>query len=291
MYKRLFKEVPKGLVGIYKITNKITNKVYIGQSVDIRRRWNSHINVLNDTNKNEEEKSTALHQSMLKYGVDNFDFEIVELCAQSELNEKEQYWIKQYNSYLKGYNETIGGEAFQFRPEYVDEVIDLLQHTNKTYQEISEITGTSIQSIGNINRGLSFKDDSLNYPLRSWTHAVIQYSSQGVEINRFSSIAEASNATGITDTNIRSVCTHYLQGQKMAGGFQWRYIEDEGKDLNRPVLNKKRVGKFTKTGEQIAVYESAADAARAEGVLRDHISRVCRGERKTLYGFIWKYLD
>lgn len=38
MYKRLFKEVPKGLVGIYKITNKITNKVYIGQSVDIRRR-------------------------------------------------------------------------------------------------------------------------------------------------------------------------------------------------------------------------------------------------------------
>ena len=68
---------------------------------------------------------------------------------------------------MKGYNETIGGEAFQFRPEYVDKVIDLLQHTDKTYQEIAEITNTSTQSIGNINRGLSFKDDSLNYPLRA----------------------------------------------------------------------------------------------------------------------------
>jgi hypothetical protein len=67
---------------------------------------------------------------------------------------------------LKGYNETIGGEAFQLRPEYVDQVIDLLQHTDKTYQEIAEITNTSIQSVGNINRGLSFKDNSLSYPLR-----------------------------------------------------------------------------------------------------------------------------
>lgn len=228
---------------------------------------------------------------MLKYGVDNFDFEIVELCAQNELNEKEKYWIKQYNSYLKGYNETIGGEAFQIHPEYVDQVIDLLQHTDKTYQEIAEITSTSIQSVSNINRGLSFRDDSFDYPLRIWTHPVIQYSSQGIEINRFSSIAEASNATGITANNIRNACIYYVKGQKMAGDFQWRYIEDEGKDLNRPALNKKCVGKFTKTGEQIAIYESAADAARAEGVLRDHISRVCRGERKTLHGFIWKYLD
>ena len=291
MYERLFKDVPRGLTGIYKITNKITNKVYIGQSVDIRRRWNAHISILNETNNNKKEKTTALHQSILKYGIDNFSFEIVELCTQDKLNEREKYWIEQYNSYLKGYNETLGGEAFQFYPEYVDQVIDLLQHTDKTYQEIAEITNTSVQSIGNINRGISFRDDSLNYPLRTCTRSVIQYSSQGVEINRFSSIVEASNVTGVDKRSIGSACADYECGRRTAGGFQWRYVEDEGKNLNRPVLNKKRVGKFTKTGEQVATYESAAEAARAEGVLRDHISRVCRGERKTLYGFIWKYLD
>ena len=61
MYERLFTNTPRGVTGIYKITNKITNKVYIGQSVDIRRRWISHINILNNTNNNVVEKSSALH--------------------------------------------------------------------------------------------------------------------------------------------------------------------------------------------------------------------------------------
>lgn len=291
MYERTFADTPRGLIGIYKITNICTNKVYIGQSIDIRRRWTSHINILNNTNNNTIEKESALHQSMLKYGIDNFTFEVVELCSIDELNSKEQYWIKEYNSYLNGYNETIGGDAVRVYPEYVDQVINWLMNSNKTYEEIAELTGASVQSIGKINRGISFKKEELDYPLRSWTHPVIQYDAQGVELNRFLSIKDAAKFTGITDTNIRSVCTNYEKGQKLAGGFQWRYIEDEGKQLNRQSLNKKRVGKFTKNGEKIAEYDSAAEAARQEGVVRDHVSRVCRGERKTLHGFIWKYID
>ena len=104
MYERLFNNIPRGLIGIYKITNTITQKVYIGQSIDIRRRWTSHINILHDTNNNIAEKQSALHQSMLKYGIDSFTFEIVELCSRDQLNEREQYWIQYYNSYLKGWN-------------------------------------------------------------------------------------------------------------------------------------------------------------------------------------------
>lgn len=93
-------------------------------------------------------------------------------------------------------------------------------NSNKTYEEIAELTGASVQSIGKINRGISFKKEELDYPLRSWTHPVIQYDAQGVELNRFSSIKDAAKFTGITDTNIRSVCTNYEKGQKLAGGFQ-----------------------------------------------------------------------
>ena len=228
---------------------------------------------------------------MLKYGIDNFSFEIIEKCSQKELNEKEIYWISFFDSYRKGYNETTGGESFQTKPDYVDIVVDMLMNSNKTYKEISVETGTSVQSIGNINRGISFYNESLNYPLRPETKIVIQYSKEGVEIARFSSRKEAEAQTGISEGNIKHACLEYKDKQSTAGGFQWRYIENEGDMLHQKPKNKKRVGKFSKDDVLIKEFESAADAAREEGVLRDHISRVCRGERKTLYGFKWKYLD
>lgn len=89
--------------GIYKITNILNNKVYIGQSINIESRWKGH---LNDLNKNKHH-SLRLQNSYNKYGKDNFKFEIVEIVYDDELMEsREQYWIDYYDSMnkLKGYN-------------------------------------------------------------------------------------------------------------------------------------------------------------------------------------------
>ena len=87
------------MIGIYKITNKINQHCYIGQSRNIEKRWANHIYY-------EKEKAEyPLYRAFRKYGIENFSFEVLEECSISELNEKEQYYIKLYKP---DYNQTIG---------------------------------------------------------------------------------------------------------------------------------------------------------------------------------------
>lgn len=98
------------MIAIYKITNLINNKIYIGQSWNIKKRWHEHRNY--KTNKH-------LNSSILKYGLDNFSFKILqELNSEGELtqyrlNELEKFYIKRFESYNPdyGYNKTYGGEG------------------------------------------------------------------------------------------------------------------------------------------------------------------------------------
>lgn len=89
------------MIGIYKITNIINNKCYIGQSSNIKRRKNEHMNINHETNK-------SLKLAYLKYGLENFKFEILEECKLEELNDKEKYWIKLLKPQ---YNRTNGGDG------------------------------------------------------------------------------------------------------------------------------------------------------------------------------------
>ena len=95
--------------GLYKITNKINGKIYIGQSINIERRWQQHI--YEAKNCNQVASQYAIHKAFQKYGVENFIFEIIELTSSQTLNDREKYWIKYYNTYNNGYNETQGGNT------------------------------------------------------------------------------------------------------------------------------------------------------------------------------------
>ncbi len=90
--------------GIYKITNKLNNMCYIGQSTNIELRWIAHIKHIKEI----DNEDNYFYQQIRKYGITNFTFEILEECSIDKLNEKEQYWFKQYNC-LKpnGYNSQI----------------------------------------------------------------------------------------------------------------------------------------------------------------------------------------
>lgn len=98
------------MVGIYKITNRINGKVYIGKSVHIKRRWAEHKS-RSTISKN---KSYPLYLAFIKYGINNFVFEIVEECEASMLDELEKKNIKKFNSMIGkekswGYNIRSGG--------------------------------------------------------------------------------------------------------------------------------------------------------------------------------------
>ena len=88
------------MVGIYKITKKENGKSYIGQSNDILRRFGEH-------KRNQE---IPIDIAIQKYGVDAFTFEIIEECSLDDLNEREKFWIAEYNTYKGfGYNCNEGG--------------------------------------------------------------------------------------------------------------------------------------------------------------------------------------
>ena len=95
------------MIGIYKITNKINKKCYIGQSVDVYKRWNDHCKcgLGIDT-----PPGNKLYKAMQEYGLDKFTFELLTECNQTELNEKEKYFIELYQADTFGYNSTGGNK-------------------------------------------------------------------------------------------------------------------------------------------------------------------------------------
>jgi group I intron endonuclease len=93
--------VLEAIGGIYKITSP-SNLVYIGQSVNINRRFLKY-----KSNINNSTCQTKLNRSFLKYGIENHKFEIIEKCAISELNNKERYYQDFYNSINNGLNLTL----------------------------------------------------------------------------------------------------------------------------------------------------------------------------------------
>lgn len=85
------------MIGIYKITNKINHKSYIGQSTNIEKRWNNHLSSVNNTQ--DHCYNYPVYRAMRKYGVQNFSFEVLELCSSELLDEREQYWVSYFDTY------------------------------------------------------------------------------------------------------------------------------------------------------------------------------------------------
>ena len=102
------------MIGIYKFTNKRNGKSYIGQSIDIEARKKTHLTRAFCNTKSNREYNKVFYRALRKYGIENFDFEILAICKKEELNDLEKYFIKLYNTDKKGYNEDEGGQTFLY---------------------------------------------------------------------------------------------------------------------------------------------------------------------------------
>ena len=91
--------------GIYKITNIKNQLCYVGQAVNVYKRWNDHLKAALGIDTPQGNK---LYQAMAADGIDNFTFELLETCEKEQLNKKEQYYIDLYNSVAFGYNSQSG---------------------------------------------------------------------------------------------------------------------------------------------------------------------------------------
>lgn len=135
--------------GVYKITNKIDNKCYIGISNDIYERWQQHIHNSQNIN-NQQDYNKLLSKVFRQYGVDNFTFEILQIENDSEKRkELEKYYIEYYDSYKNGYNCTIGGDGSLRNKLTEQDVIDIrkryanLERCMIVYQDYKDRIGRS----------------------------------------------------------------------------------------------------------------------------------------------------
>ena len=122
---------------IYKITNTINSKSYIGQTIqNVKERFYQHC----ATKCSKAVSNMAIHRAIKKYGKSNFTVEVIEEIDSTNLNDRERYWIKYYNSYNNGYNSTKGGQdgCKPFKDLDVESII-------KEYN-----TGKSLRTLGTI---------------------------------------------------------------------------------------------------------------------------------------------
>ena len=168
--------------GIYLIRNKINNKIYIGQSVDIKRRAQEHMRSGQPKKykiKSERDSNTPIHLAMQKYGIQNFTINVLEECSRQELNDRERYWIAILNSTDPniGYNLTSGGqENFALKGEAhsqaklsqqdVNEIYYLLENSKLSFPEIAAKYKVSNSCICMINTGKSWHSINRKYPIR-----------------------------------------------------------------------------------------------------------------------------
>lgn len=162
---------------IYKITNKINGKMYIGQTVNtVKFRFQRHINDAYNG------KEMAISRAIRKYGHDNFTVEIIEECEKENLDEREIYWIKYYNSVKIGYNMTDGAtnaNTYQYKTEEEMEVIkDKIRATKIGSQNPNAIkvkcknvkTGEELIFDSVIDCQYYFNEDNHNFATRRCLH-------------------------------------------------------------------------------------------------------------------------
>ena len=226
---------------IYKVTNKVNGKSYIGQTIrEPKIRWQEH-------QKRDINKDTYFHRALKKYGIDNFTWEIIEECNNSVLNEREIYWIKKFDTFYKnekGYNMTIGGsqvsdkrkaiiaisplqEEYLF-PSITDAETTLSHLFNKNFSHISCVcSGARKSHHGWVFYYLDENGDRIipNYsgdrPRKNRTVVATNLKTQEQTI--FSSAADASRKLNIGKTNISKCLRGIWTNTK---GYKFEYLEE-----------------------------------------------------------------
>ena len=208
---------------IYKITNTLNGKVYIGKTLGtIERRFAEHCKeAYRDT-----ESHRPLYAAMRKYGVEVFSVALVEETNQPE--ERERFWIETYGSFKNGYNATIGGDG---RP-YVD--VDLILSTYTQLQNIKEtakVLGICVDTVSKYLHERKVETTSFQEIMtKKYGKVTNMYDLNGNFLRSFPSTNAAANymiekgLTGCKQTTIKQHITEVCTGRrKTAAKFIWKY--------------------------------------------------------------------
>ena len=281
------------MIGIYKITNTINGKIYIGQSINIKQRWKQH-------RANASVRTEAIYLAFQKYGIENFTFEIIEECKEEELDEKEQYYIGFYDSYNNGYNMTKGG---QYNKDFYSQEVYELWDKGKSVGDICLILGLSRQSV--YNRLIEYSNytviesrrrtgkESYEKQLKNNTlpehmkpKQIYQYDIWGNKIRCWNSASQISKELKLDKSLIsKAIKGEYLQ----VGGYQWKMNNDCASDISGKINSKFGIIQKNLEGKELNRFKSLKDLELYLNKYPTSVAKCLKGKQKTAYGFLWEY--
>lgn len=295
---------------IYKATNKINNKIYIGKTNNLERRIKEHQNKKNQTN-------CLFYRAIKKYGIKNFDWKIIDIIEDNKANEREKYWINYYNSYYKnknsnGYNMTIGGDGgngnskkiaiYNLQGELLN-VLDSVSLVKKEYKinntsDISKIC----KSKKGMRNGYIFRYVEKNeikkqinpyIKLTRSKRKVYQLNKKKEIINKFNSISEAAKKTNTCRTSLIGCLNGYY---KTANNYIWVYEENiKTKNKINVEINAYKNDKILKLSTDkkiIDYYSNCSEAARKNNIKNyKNINKALKSKTHFSNGFLWYKLS
>lgn len=263
----------KYVIGIYKITNLVNGKSYIGQSIHIKTRIKEHF--WKATCKNDISYNSALHSAIRKYGEKNFDVEIVKECNVDDLDSLEVYYIKYYNTLApSGYNILPGGQSYRVKLKP---------------PKCCKDCGATISQ-----QATYCKSCALKHQERKVNNIPTKYElALMIKNNGFS---EVGRKFGVDGNSVKKWCKSYgipyLKNELIKWYNEQIGIEDPIVEEKEKIDQRKQVKQIDPiSGNIIAIHESAKAAAMSLGKnSNSHITEVCNDKLKQAYGYCWEYV-
>lgn len=210
---------------IYKITNDINDKVYIGKTnLSIQERFKQHCR----DSKKPTKQIRPLYAAMTKYGVEHFAIELIEECNTKQAQEREQYWIDFFDGYKKGYNATQGGDGKQIFDH--EEIATKLKELPFP-KEVAEFYGCSPDTVRIVAKEYHIKVFNSGQKNVNAKKIVHQYDKETHDyLQSFDSVQLAAEwllSQGIIDklnSGVRGRISAVANGKrKQAYGYYWGY--------------------------------------------------------------------
>ena len=285
--------------GIYKWTSP-SGKSYIGQSVNLENRKQDFITNKLYTTKNKR-SLTVIDKARKKYpDFEQWYYEILEFCEPNELNYREQYYIKLFDTFKNGYNETSGGGQ---NTEISDETKEKLRQANigknkgKTpWNKGKTHSDETKEKMRQTHLGKTFSDETKE-KLRQ-AHLGKTHSDEAKEKMRQGHLGKT-----LSDEHKEKIGKGHLGktlsdetkekiGKAHFGKTTWikgKTHSDETKEKMRKAKHSKQVDQYSLDDVFIQSFVSLSDIEKQLGYSIGNISECCNGKRKTASGFIWRY--
>lgn len=254
---------------IYKITNLVNKKIYIGQTIqdDVEKRWELHRRLAK-----KDKGCTALKEAFNKYGIDKFKFEVLIICFNEDCIEYEKEYIKKYNALVpNGYNISEGGNGgplFKGK-HHSEETKTKLRETSKAYYSNPE----NRKKLGEKVKVALEKSEK-------WQKALAE--------GRVGENLKKENRILWQNDNTVTVISE--ETKKKLSELAHKYYEENREKHNKLMSDKlgKQINQYDLNGNYVKSYMSIREAVRQTEIPKTTLQYCVKGKLKTAGGFIWK---